>query len=116
MRKLRCFLSLSLALATSIGAARAASIRDNAGLFDPDAVRQAQAKLDHIEQVNGINTTIETIESLQGEDIDSATIRHARESGVQGIYILIPKKEHKIEVEVSRAYQNALSRTRRLAM
>src|SRR5690349_3286147 len=73
----RWLLALPLALAVSIGSAQAASIRDHAGLFDQDVVREAEAKLNQIEREAGITTTIETIESLGGQSLDRATIEHA---------------------------------------
>ncbi len=102
-------LTLPLILVASTGSARAESIRDNAGLFDQDVVREAQAQLERVERNTGINTTIETIDSLQDEPITEATRRRAERSGTEGVYILIPKAEHKIEVLVSRPFRGVLS-------
>ncbi|MBV8233870.1 MAG: TPM domain-containing protein [Planctomycetaceae bacterium] len=109
MLKPRWILTLPLILVASIGSARAASIRDNAGLFDPDVVREAQAQLERVERNTGITTTIETIDSLQGEPITEATRRRAVRSGTEGFYILIPKAEHKIDVLVPRPFRGVLS-------
>ena len=49
MLKHRWLLAIPLALAVTIGSAAASSIRDDAGLFTPDAVREAEAKLSQIE-------------------------------------------------------------------
>jgi hypothetical protein len=116
MQKFNWLLALPLVLAASIGSAHASSIHDNAGLFDPDAVRQAEATLNRIERDSKVTTTIETIDSLRGESIEDATLRHAKASGTQGLYILIAKRETKIEVEASRAFANALTRPRRVAI
>lgn len=116
MRKSYWLLALPLVLAASIGTARASSIRDNAGLFDPDAVRQAEAKLDRVERDSHVTTTIETIDSLQGEPIHDVIIRNAERSGTEGIYILIPKQEHKIDIIVSRPFLRALTGARRDAI
>jgi uncharacterized membrane protein YgcG len=116
MLKSRWLLALPLALAFTIGSAHASSIRDGAGLFDPDAVREAEAKLNQIERDHHITTTIETVESLDGQPLDSVAQEHARRSGSEGIFIFIPKQEHKIEVLASRAFTKALPRERRLAI
>jgi hypothetical protein len=116
MQKFYWLLALPLILAASIDSAHASSIRDNAGLFDPDVVRQAEAALNRIERDSKITTTIETIDSLQGEPIRDVTVRHAERSGTEGIYILIPKQEHKFEILVSRPFLRALTRARRDAI
>jgi len=114
MLKHRWLLAIPLALAVTIGPAAASSIRDDAGLFTPDAVRDAEAKLSQIERETGVTTTIETIESLEGRSPDSVAEEHARRSDTQGIYVLIPKKEHKVEVLSSPFYAKAIGRTQRL--
>ena len=48
----RWALALPLVLAASITSTHASTIRDNAGLFSADAVRQAQSRLDKLEQDN----------------------------------------------------------------
>ena len=58
-------------------------------------------------------TLIETTETLKGENIDETAIRLARRSGLKGVFILIAKKEAKIEVLASRAYAEALPRADR---
>ena len=114
MLKHRWLLAIPLALAVTIGSAAASSIRDDAGLFTPDAVRDAKAKLSQIETDTGVTTTIETIDSLEGRSLDSVAEEHARRSGTQGLYILIPKKEHKVEVLSSPFYRTAIGESRRL--
>jgi hypothetical protein len=98
----RWLLALPLALAAMIGTASASSVRDQAGMFSPDAVRQAEADLNRVERQYGIPTTIETIDSLDGADIANTTLERAKRSGTRGIYILIANKEKKIWDEVWR--------------
>jgi uncharacterized protein GlcG (DUF336 family) len=85
-------------------ASASSEIRDTAGLFSRDAVREALARLVTIERTYRVPTTIETIESLRGEGIDEATLRYAKRLGPQakGIYILISKADHKLEARASR--------------
>lgn len=112
MFNLRCLLALPLVLAVTIGSADASSIRDRAGLFNPDAVRDAEAKLDRIERDNGIATTIETVDSLEGRPIGEVAIEDARRSAAEGIFILIPKQEHEIRAIASKHYAKALPKAR----
>jgi uncharacterized protein len=116
MCKFRWLLALPLALAASVGTAGASTIRDHAGMFSPDVVRQAEAKLNQIESDAGLTTTIETIDSLKGEPIADVTRRHAQRSNTEGIYILIPKEDKKLWVLVSRPFRPALTEARQEAI
>jgi glc operon protein GlcG len=51
------------------------------------------------------------MESLKGDSIDEATTRQARRSGVQGVFILIAKKESKLEVLSSHRFSAAIPRS-----
>lgn len=112
MLKSRWLLALPLVLAASVSSAGAASIRDDARLFGAEAVRQAEATLSRIERENQLTTTIETVDSLDGESVDDVALRHARRSGTQGIFILIAKQEKKIDVRSSRAYVRSFPSSR----
>ena len=85
-------------------------VRDTAGMFSADAVRAARDALAKIERTIGVPVLIETVETLKGETIDEVAIRLARRSGAQGVFILIARKESKIEVLASRRYTEALPR------
>lgn len=87
-------------------------IRDPAGMFGRDAVRESLARLVTLERTYRIPTTIETIESLRGEPIDEATQRMARRLGPQGkgIFILIAREDHRDNVIVSREYAAQIGR------
>ena len=88
-------------------------VRDTAGMFSADAVRAARDALAKIERTIGVPVLIETIETLKGETIDEVATRLARRSGAQGVFILIARKESKIEVLASRRYTEALPRPAR---
>ncbi|MHC5541522.1 TPM domain-containing protein, partial [Singulisphaera rosea] len=107
MLKTRWLLALPLALAASIGSAQASSIRDNAGMFGPAAVRQAQSTLDAIERNSQLNVSVETIDSLNGDSIERVSTRHAERQKTGGLFILLAKQEHKIEVLSSTRYRQA---------
>ena len=108
----RWALALPLVLAASITSTHASTIRDNAGMFSADAVRQAQSRLDKLEQETQVPVTIETIDSLDGRDIDDVLPERAKQNRAKGLYVLIAKKETKIEVESSREYAKALTKAR----
>jgi glc operon protein GlcG len=88
-------------------------VRDRAGLFTTEAARTAREALVKIEKTAGVPVLIETIATLEGRSIDEEATRLARRSGTQGIFILIARKETKIEVLVSRRYAEALPRQAR---
>lgn len=113
MLKMRWLLALPLVMAASIGSAQASSIRDNAGMFSREAVRQAQSTLDAIERSSQLNVNVETIDSLEGDSIDNVSLRHAKRLGGEGLFILVAKKEHKIDVRSSTHYSRAFPAERR---
>jgi uncharacterized protein GlcG (DUF336 family) len=88
-------------------------VRDNAKVFDEETIAEARKELRRIEHETSVPTVIETIETLKGEPLDKAAERLARQSGIQGIFILIAKKEHEIDVLASRKFQSGLTRAHR---
>jgi glc operon protein GlcG len=51
-----------------------------------------------------VSVTIETIDELRGQTIEEATRRHAEKAGNDdGMYVLISRRDHKIDVLVSKA-------------
>jgi glc operon protein GlcG len=104
--------------ATEAPASTNSEIRDPAGLFSRDAVREALARLVTIERMFRVPTTIETVDSLRGEPIDDATLRLAKRLGPQakGLFILISKGDRKAEVIASRDNTALTPRPRRLAI
>ncbi len=91
-------------------------IRDKAGLFAADAIARAGVELDRIERATGAAIIIETIETLKGERPDRVAINLAQHSGIHGLFILIARKERKLEVLASRHYREALTEARRTAI
>ncbi len=93
-------------------------IRDPAGMFSREAVREALARLVTLERTYRVPTTIETVESLRGEPLDEAAQRLAKRLGPQGkgIYILMAKDDHRLEVLVSRDYAPLNVRAKRFAI
>ena len=95
---------------------RLSDVRDIAKLFDEAAIATAHKELRRIEHETNVSTVIETVETLKGESIEKAAERLARHSGIQGIFILIAKKEHTIEILVSHRFQSAVTRARQDAI
>lgn len=93
-------------------------IRDPAGMFGRDAVRESLARLVTLERTYRVPVTIETIESLRNEPIDEAAMRMAKRLGPQGkgIFILIARDEHRDEVLVSRDYPALNVKAKRFAI
>ncbi len=102
----------ALLAAAIFSSASAAEIRDKAKLFSPEAVKKAQTELDRLQSEYDVPVTLETIESLEGENITAVTEKHARAVGAQGVYILIPKADHKVHAEASKHYLQYLTTTR----
>ena len=105
----RRLLAIPLLLAASAASALG-DVRDKAGLFSPEAIQKANAELARVERESKIPVTIETTPSLRGVPIDEAIAEHAKADGVRGLFILIPKAEHKIDAGSSRQYRHYFSR------
>jgi len=88
-------------------------VHDIAKMFDDQAIAAARKELRRIEHETSVPTVIETVETLKGESIDKAAEHLARQSGIQGFFVLIARKEHTIDVLVSRKFQSSLPQARR---
>ncbi len=84
-------------------------IDDRAGLFSASAIEGARKELDRIERETHMETTIQTVESLEGKTASATAFHHVRESRLEGLYILIAKEEHAIETLVSRKFLKVLT-------
>jgi glc operon protein GlcG len=94
----------------------ASGVRDTAGLFGSAGVEDATNRLRELEREVRVPTIIETIDSLRGESVDEVAISLARRSGTNGIFVLIAKRETKIEVLPSHRVESALPRAKRNAV
>jgi glc operon protein GlcG len=73
-------------------------IRDDAGMFGTEARKKAAAELEQLEKARRIPVLIETRESLDGQDLETAASRRARQWDKRGLYVLLVRKDHKIDV------------------
>jgi glc operon protein GlcG len=94
----------------------ASQIIDSAKLFSAKASDEARQELERIEREKKVATVIETVDSLGGLTLVDEATRRAERSSVHGIFVLIPKKEKKLELLVSRAYRKALPSSRQEAI
>jgi len=112
MKTASWFLAIPLLLAATAVPAVGSSVRDDARIFGAGAVRQAEAELNKVERDHQITTTVETVESLDGQNIGDLSLQLAERSGTHGIFILIVKKEHGISVRTSSKYSKAIDERR----
>ncbi len=68
-------LPLAMAATAAPGTARASTVRDEAGMFSAAAVQKAEAELNRIEREFQVPVMIETIPSLDGEEIADVSPR-----------------------------------------
>ncbi len=92
---------------------RLSNIRDAAGLFSAEAVAAAREALRNIETKTGAATMIATTETLKGASIENEAELLAKESGIEGIFILISKAERKIQVLVSKKFLTEMMKRQR---
>ncbi|MBV8316282.1 MAG: TPM domain-containing protein [Planctomycetaceae bacterium] len=89
-----------------------AGVRDHAGLFSPEAAREADEALQALRREGRGQVAIETVDSLDGASIQRRAVERARELKVHGLYILIAKKEHELWVEPSDSARSVFTRSR----
>ena len=93
--------------------ATTADVLDDGGMFSKEAIRQAKAALGRIDRTYKVAVTVETIESLRGQELEEVAIRRAQQIDHKGIFILIARQDHKAEALASpKALREELTRTR----
>ena len=112
----RWWLALPAILLATAGPAPAAEVRDKAGMFSAEAVKKAQSEIERIERESSVPITIETVESLNGKNIDDVIPEHARSVDAKGLYVLMARREHKIDAMSSKGYAKYLTRARDVAI
>ncbi|MBE7413507.1 MAG: TPM domain-containing protein [Leptospiraceae bacterium] len=75
-------------------------VSDTAGMFHNEAVSSANQKISEIQSKFGKNLVIETFPEIKNFHPSEFALQRAREKKVNGVYILIAKKEKKIEIKV----------------
>ena len=77
-------------------------------MFGPEARARVQEILRQVEQQHRVPVLIETIESLEGQDVAAEARRRAQGSGRTGVYILLARKDSKLQILISRAFRGLI--------
>ena len=92
-----------------------AHVNDYAGLMSKQAAEELEADLAGFERSDSTQIVILTIPSLEGEDIDSFSIKVAEawkigQKGLDnGVILLVAKNERKVRIEVGRGLEGKLT-------
>ncbi|APW58709.1 TPM domain-containing protein [Paludisphaera borealis] len=126
MKKLLRWTFLPLiAAAAAWSSARAAEVRDHAGMFSPEAVQKATEELTRVERVTKVPIVIETIDAIPDLDADATrevklkavnelAVKRDRDIRAEGVYILLSKKDRVLSnVLVRERYANVLTKEKR---
>ena len=79
-------------------------------MFSAEAVKKADTALENLRGQTKWQVVIETVDSLDGRDIDKVKIENAKELNIHGVYILINKEKHGIRVVPSESAQKVFSK------
>lgn len=77
-----------------------AEVIDSAGMFSSSALTSANQKLDEVKRKSGKELVIETIEEVGSADANALALEKAKARKVNGVYVLISKKDRKLKVEI----------------
>lgn len=77
-----------------------ADVRDGAGLFSSSTLETVNRKIEDVKNKTGKDLILETVESTNGTNPASYSLDRAKSLRVNGVYVLIAKKEKKIEIQV----------------
>jgi uncharacterized protein len=75
-----------------------AEVIDGAGMFSATAVESANKKINEVKTKTGKVLVFETIDTVNGKDPKELSIENARARKVNGVYVMVAKKEKKIEI------------------
>jgi uncharacterized protein len=77
-----------------------AEVLDPIQFFTKDAIQNANQKIQEIKSKTGKEFVLETIETTEPADPSNFAMDRAKSLKVNGVYVLISKKEKKIEIKV----------------
>ena len=89
-----CFATLFLSVAAN------AEVVDTAGMFSSSALKEANQRLEEVKRKSGKELVIETIEEVGQADANALAIEKAKARKVNGVYVLISKKDRKLKIEI----------------
>ncbi len=86
---------------------------DDAGMFSKEATRKAKDTLARIDRAYKVAVTVETVDSLRGQELEEVAIRRAEQLNHKGIFILIARQDKKAEALASpKSLRDELGRPR----
>ena len=86
---------------------------DDGGMFSNEAIRKAKEVMARIDRTYKVAVTVETVESLKGQELEEVAIRRAEQLNHKGIFILIARQDRKAEALASpKALRDELTRPR----
>ncbi len=85
-------------------------VLDRARLFSPEAVRKANDTLRDVARETHWNVVIETVDSFDGQPPRDLALANLKAMDLRGLYVLISKGDHKVEIEPSRSAEKAFPR------
>lgn len=77
-----------------------AEVVDTAGMFSSSAISLANQKLEDVKRKSGKELVIETIEEVGQADANALALEKAKARKVNGVYVLISKKDKKLKIEI----------------
>lgn len=114
---LLALVSLGICAAAPLVHAAPEGVRDHAGFFSPQAVRDADQEIKRIKQIHGKDLLIETYSGIPEDQKDRFrtedknkffsdwVMQRARAENISGVYILICKAPARLDIEVVRETQ-----------
>ncbi|MCB1192375.1 MAG: TPM domain-containing protein [Leptospiraceae bacterium] len=84
---------------------------DSGGMFSSQAISKANEKLTEIKRQTNKEMVIETIDSLDNKNVSDVALEKARARRVNGVFVLIAKKEKKISIKVGGKTQQLFGRS-----
>ena len=94
-------------------AASTSDVIDDGGMFSATAIRQAKEALARIDRAYKTAVTVETVESLRGQEMEEVALRRAEQLDHKGIFVLIARQDRKAEaLAAPKALHDELGRPR----
>lgn len=79
------------------GKAATSDVIDDGGMFSAEAIRKAKEALARVDRTFKTAVTVETVESLRGQEIEEVAVRRAEQLDHKGIFVLIARQDRKAE-------------------
>ena len=107
------FGTTSRSASSNTAATSTSDVLDDGGMFSKEAIRKAKATLARIDRAYKVAVTVETVESLRGQELEEVALRRAEQLNHKGIFILIARQDKKAEALASpKALRDEIGRTR----